>query len=58
MYYVLGIPKIPRHVDFIMVVNDRPKMAHFIACKKTFYANHIGQLFFKEVSNFIVFLNL
>ena len=48
--FVLKLPKTPHHVDSIMVVIDRfLKMAHFMACKKTFDATHVDCLFFAEV---------
>jgi len=50
MDFIMGLPRMQRHKDFIMVVVDWfSKMAHFMACHTTNDASPFVNLYFKEI---------
>lgn len=58
MNFIFGILKTQRHVDSVMMVVGRfSKMAHFIACKKTFGASMWPCYFLEKLLDCMKFPN-
>lgn len=51
MDFIMGLPKIAKEHDGIMVLVDKlSKVAHFVAIKSTHTRSDIDKIFMKEVS--------
>ena len=50
MDFLLGLPKIARKHDYVLVVVDHfSKMAHFLSCSKTSDASRVATIYSDEV---------